>query len=221
MTGRERPDYDYVDDDDDYMEEQPATKKFKGNDDDDAYVFEEEESDEAYVPEPEIVKPKRGRGRPSKKETTQVINTLEEKKVTNNNNKKIIIEYTKEKVKNTLNELKEDIEPGVPAKTMYWFKSTDYIKKQKAIKKPVGTSRALRTMLNNEKDCAYVSAEATVSMLPKQKYCDITGLHGRYTDPLSQLRYHSLPVYSILSRFKKENIRTEYLELRKASNKIK
>ncbi|KAG0256762.1 hypothetical protein DFQ27_005517 [Actinomortierella ambigua] len=40
--------------------------------------------------------------------------------------------------------------------------------------------------------------EALPSMIPPKKYCDITGLEARYTDPKTRLRYHSVEVYQLI-----------------------
>ncbi|KAG0337680.1 hypothetical protein BG004_007515 [Podila humilis] len=44
----------------------------------------------------------------------------------------------------------------------------------------------------------YWSIEALPSMTPQKKYCDITGLEARYTDPKTRLRYHSTEVYQLI-----------------------
>lgn len=45
------------------------------------------------------------------------------------------------------------------------------------------------------------SVEAPPSLLPRKKYCDVTGLKGNYTDPKSRLHYHSAEVYGIIKGF--------------------
>jgi INO80 complex subunit C len=40
--------------------------------------------------------------------------------------------------------------------------------------------------------------DAPPSLLPQKKYCDITGLEGKYTDPKSKLRYHNAEVYAVI-----------------------
>jgi len=40
--------------------------------------------------------------------------------------------------------------------------------------------------------------DAPPSLLPQKKYCDITGLEGKYTDPKTKLRYHNAEVYAVI-----------------------
>lgn len=40
--------------------------------------------------------------------------------------------------------------------------------------------------------------DAPPSLLPQKKYCDITGLEGKYTDPKSKLRFHNSEVYAVI-----------------------
>jgi len=40
--------------------------------------------------------------------------------------------------------------------------------------------------------------DAPPSLLPQKKYCDITGLEAKYTDPKSKLRYHNAEVYAVI-----------------------
>ena len=45
------------------------------------------------------------------------------------------------------------------------------------------------------------TVEAPPSLMPRKKYCDVTGLKGLYTDPKSRLFYHSKEVYEIIKGF--------------------
>ena len=45
------------------------------------------------------------------------------------------------------------------------------------------------------------TVEAPPSLMPRKKYCDVTGLQGVYTDPKSRLFYHSKEVYEIIKGF--------------------
>lgn len=40
--------------------------------------------------------------------------------------------------------------------------------------------------------------DAPPSLLPQKKYCDITGLEGKYTDPKSKLRFYNSEVYAVI-----------------------
>ncbi|KAJ9124398.1 hypothetical protein QFC22_001198 [Naganishia vaughanmartiniae] len=44
----------------------------------------------------------------------------------------------------------------------------------------------------------WFTPEAHPSLRPTKKYCDITGLPARYTDPKTKLRYHDLEVYNVI-----------------------
>ncbi|KAJ1787267.1 Co-chaperone [Coemansia sp. RSA 2167] len=45
---------------------------------------------------------------------------------------------------------------------------------------------------------AYWAIDAPPSLLPQKKYCDITGLPALYTDPKTNIRYHSAEVYRVV-----------------------
>jgi INO80 complex subunit C len=40
--------------------------------------------------------------------------------------------------------------------------------------------------------------DAPPSLLPQKKFCDITGLEAKYTDPKSKLRFHNTEVYAVI-----------------------
>lgn len=40
--------------------------------------------------------------------------------------------------------------------------------------------------------------DAPPSLLPQKKYCDITGLEAKYTDPKTKLRFHNSEVYAVI-----------------------
>ncbi|GHJ88203.1 hypothetical protein NliqN6_4605 [Naganishia liquefaciens] len=44
----------------------------------------------------------------------------------------------------------------------------------------------------------WFTPDAHPSLLPTKKYCDITGLPARYTDPKTKLRYHDLEVFNVI-----------------------
>jgi len=56
---------------------------------------------------------------------------------------------------------------------------------------------ALRLKLTlHDSACRYTGIEAPPSLLPAKKYCDLTGLEAKYTDPKSKLRYFSATEYA-------------------------
>ncbi|RIB15027.1 YL1 nuclear protein, partial [Gigaspora rosea] len=58
--------------------------------------------------------------------------------------------------------------------------------------------------------------EAPPSIIPQKKYCDITGLEGKYTDPKTRLRYHSAEVYKEIKQLA-PGVVQDYLGLRHAA----
>jgi INO80 complex subunit C len=59
------------------------------------------------------------------------------------------------------------------------------------------------------------SLEAGPSVLPKKKYCDVTGLESKYVDPRSGLRYYNSDIFKLVQNFT-EPLKNQYLSLRKA-----
>ncbi|KAI7816332.1 INO80 complex subunit C [Gamsiella multidivaricata] len=66
----------------------------------------------------------------------------------------------------------------------------------------------------------YWNIEALPSMTPQKKYCDITGLEARYTDPKTRLRYHSTEVYQSIKNHP-IGVVQQYLGLRNAAVVLK
>ncbi|KAF9916520.1 chromatin-remodeling complex subunit ies6 [Lobosporangium transversale] len=66
----------------------------------------------------------------------------------------------------------------------------------------------------------YWNIEALPSMTPQKKYCDITGLEARYTDPKTRLRYHSTEVYQLI-KTQPIGVVQQYLGLRNAAVVLK
>ncbi|KAK3804608.1 MAG: YL1 nuclear protein C-terminal domain-containing protein [Benniella sp.] len=62
--------------------------------------------------------------------------------------------------------------------------------------------------------------EALPSMTPQKKYCDITGLEAKYTDPKTRLRYHSTEVYQLIKN-QPIGVVQRYLGLRNAAVVLK
>ncbi|KAJ2161635.1 Co-chaperone [Coemansia sp. RSA 552] len=66
----------------------------------------------------------------------------------------------------------------------------------------------------------YWAIDAPPSLQPQKKYCDITGLPAKYTDPKTNVRYHSVEVYRIL-RSLPPGSEQQYLALRNAEITLK
>jgi INO80 complex subunit C len=58
-------------------------------------------------------------------------------------------------------------------------------------------SRATQQKLRAE-GLQWSDIDAPPSLLPQKKFCDITGLEGRYTDPKSKLRFYNSEVYAVI-----------------------
>ncbi|KAJ2817146.1 Co-chaperone [Coemansia erecta] len=67
---------------------------------------------------------------------------------------------------------------------------------------------------------AYWAIDAPPSLVPQKKYCDITGLPAKYTDPKTNVRYHSAEVYRIV-RTLPPGSEQQYLALRNANVTLK
>ena len=57
-------------------------------------------------------------------------------------------------------------------------------------------------------------------MLPQKKYCDITGLTSKYTDPKTGLRYHNAEIYQFIRTLSVPNVQA-YLASRNAAVVLK
>ncbi|KAG0048505.1 chromatin-remodeling complex subunit ies6 [Gryganskiella cystojenkinii] len=66
----------------------------------------------------------------------------------------------------------------------------------------------------------YWNIEALPSMTPQKKYCDITGLEAKYTDPKTRLRYHSTEVYQSIKN-QPIGVVQQFLGLRNAAVVLK
>ncbi|ORZ17931.1 YL1 nuclear protein C-terminal domain-domain-containing protein [Absidia repens] len=77
------------------------------------------------------------------------------------------------------------------------FKSTKYTtpKKWKNLKQILTMEKAQEYNLNVP---TYQNIECPPSIRPQKKYCDITGLSAKYTDPKSGLRYHNTEIYQFI-----------------------
>ncbi|KAJ2957417.1 hypothetical protein NQZ79_g6867 [Umbelopsis isabellina] len=77
------------------------------------------------------------------------------------------------------------------------FKNKKYAAPKKA--------RSLKQLLTQEKQPdfnvdfpTYQNIESPPSVRPLKKYCDITGLEARYTDPKTGLRYHNAEIFQFI-----------------------
>jgi hypothetical protein len=57
--------------------------------------------------------------------------------------------------------------------------------------------------------------EAGPTLLPKKKYCDITGFETSYLDPRSGLRYYNTEIFKLVQSLS-DPIKNQYLSVRKA-----
>jgi INO80 complex subunit C len=67
----------------------------------------------------------------------------------------------------------------------------------------------------------YTSIEASASVFPSKKYCDITGFVAPYTDPKTKLRYCSSEVYQFIHNSLTDSEKDQYLSLRNAQIRLK
>ena len=65
----------------------------------------------------------------------------------------------------------------------------------------------------------YSNIEGPPSLKPVKRYCDVTGLEGKYVDPKSKLYYHSPEVFAFI-RQQNNAIIQGYLGLRQASTML-
>ncbi|KAG4302888.1 hypothetical protein PCANB_000854 [Pneumocystis canis] len=59
----------------------------------------------------------------------------------------------------------------------------------------------------------YSNIEASPSLFPHAKWCDVTGLHGFYTDPKTGLRFHNKEVFSVIKNMT-QGIEQQFLQMR-------
>lgn len=62
----------------------------------------------------------------------------------------------------------------------------------------------------------YTDIEFAPTLRPVRRYCDITGLPSRYTDPRTRLRYYNLEVFAMVIRTLPPGVAEKYLEARGA-----
>lgn len=66
----------------------------------------------------------------------------------------------------------------------------------------------------------YVNIDAPPSVLPAKKYCDITGLPSKYTDPVTKIRFASKEAFRIARKLQDHKVE-EFLSLRHAQIRLK
>lgn len=66
----------------------------------------------------------------------------------------------------------------------------------------------------------YTSIQAPPSLRPKKKYCDITGLPAKYTDPKTGLQYYNAEIYRVIKGLNTAQVQ-EYLAARNANTVLK
>ena len=84
---------------------------------------------------------------------------------------------------------------AVPFKAPYSARATKHPSRSRNLKQIMS---ALRQKRFHPDAATYVSVVAPPSLKPAKKYCDITGLEAKYTDPKTRLRYHSKAEYAVI-----------------------
>ncbi|KAI9312191.1 chromatin-remodeling complex subunit ies6 [Dichotomocladium elegans] len=90
-------------------------------------------------------------------------------------------------------------------------------KKAKNLKQVLAAEKTQDLALNIP---TYQNIECPPSIQPHQKYCDITGLLARYTDPKTGLRYHNAEIYQFIRTLSVPNVQA-YLASRNAAVVLK
>jgi INO80 complex subunit C len=67
---------------------------------------------------------------------------------------------------------------------------------------------------------SYTNIDAPPSMTPAKKYCDVTGLPAKYTDPKTKVRFASTEAFHFERKLPEHKVE-EYLALRAAQTRIK
>ncbi|KAF7722869.1 chromatin-remodeling complex subunit ies6 [Apophysomyces ossiformis] len=99
------------------------------------------------------------------------------------------------------------------------FKSSHYTtpKKSKNLKQILAMEKTQEYALDVP---TYQNIECAPSVLPQKKYCDITGLDAKYTDPKTGLRYHNAELYQFIRTLGVPNVQA-YLGSRNAAVVLK
>jgi len=83
----------------------------------------------------------------------------------------------------------------------------------------VEDDKEVKEKRNMDNIITYLTPTAPPSLLPPKKYCDITGLPARYTDPKTKLHYRGLEVWDVI-RSLGPGYDQAYLAIRKANHTI-
>ncbi|KAI8388483.1 ino eighty subunit 6 [Radiomyces spectabilis] len=99
------------------------------------------------------------------------------------------------------------------------FKNSNYVgpKKSKNLKQILALEKTMDLAIDIP---TYQNIECPPSILPQKKYCDITGLDARYTDPKTGLRYHNAEIYQFIRSLGVPNVQA-YLASRNAAVVLK
>lgn len=100
------------------------------------------------------------------------------------------------------------------------FKNPNYQRPRRQNLKQLITADAANNPDRDVNAPTFTNIEATPSMMPAKKYCDITGLEARYTDPKTKLRYHDAEVYTIVKAMSVDAAQA-YLALRNSQIVLK
>ena len=111
---------------------------------------------------------------------------------------------------NSLSNSNTDTSATSSSAATYWFKSGEEYKQEK---RPKNLKQLLDSLPG---DHAYHATRAPISLRPRNKYCDITGLEGRHTDPKNNLRYHDASVYAFIQDLPQATVQL-YLQIRNAA----
>ncbi|GAA6053820.1 hypothetical protein JCM3770_003052 [Rhodotorula araucariae] len=133
-----------------------------------------------------------------------------------NKSLKQILSLERERVDRVLEDRKQRVlaaiaeEQGAPAATAMQVDSTEQAMQEDEAC-AADTERRLQEAFHEV--VSYASVEAPPSLMPPKRYCDVTGLDAKYTDPKSMLRYHNPEVYDVLRTFQPAVIQA-YLAVR-------
>lgn len=103
-------------------------------------------------------------------------------------------------------------EEEAPAGQTLVFKNKDYFAKvEQKRKKP----KSAKQILELPSSAPYIALAAAPSVIPRAKYCDVTGLPANYHDPNTGLRYYNAAVYQHIQGLSPSAVQA-LLQLRRA-----